>query len=345
MDITPKFTFSSLEDFLKSNLVLPIDGGLGTELENRGVDVGSTLWSSVVLITEPKSVEDLHYDYYKNGAKVAITCSYQSSAKLLVDFDPVAYATEELRSAHWDQCIKLAVAARGRYIAGLESETLIRPLISASIGPYGAALCDGSEFSGNYKLSLDEYVNFHLERVLKFLLAPEIEFLSVETIPTIGEVKALVHLLEDVLPKKFGILKRYMLSFSIRDAKHLADGTPISEVVDFLKTTAFKNKLLIAVGCNCLKLRFSTSFLKNLQPLVEPNFPLVIYPNSGEIYDGHTKKWHNDPECNDISFEWENLVEEWIKYGAQIIGGCCRVTVNDIKRISDTIAIHNNKIL
>lgn len=399
------YKYNSLNDFLfASDEILCLDGGLGTELEARGINVNSSLWSSVVLINNPQAIIDLHYDYFALGASVAITCSYQASADLLFDYGQkhdgyshthshgngngvcgsknlinrkAIYQTEEQRKEFFEQCVEVAKTSRDKIIRETEQRNqqlansnssldstsstsspplVIKPLISGSVGPYGAFLCDGSEFSGAYNKSIDFYKEFHRERVSFFLSHPDVDILNIETIPQFGEVKAIVSLIEDDLipqmqtesgsssnKKEF----KYMLSFSIRDPVHLADGTPISKVVEYLntKTNAFTNKHLVAIGGNCLKLRFSTDFLQNLQQFVPKGFPLVMYPNSGEIYDGVKKDWHVDPELkNDVKYEWENVVLEWIKYGARIVGGCCRVGTADIERISKTVQNYNDSI-
>lgn len=41
----------------------------------------------------------------------------------------------------------------------------MKPLVAGSVGPYGAFLADGSEFSGNYNLSQEDYIKFHRPRI------------------------------------------------------------------------------------------------------------------------------------------------------------------------------------
>ncbi|GMM32951.1 S-adenosylmethionine-homocysteine S-methyltransferase [Saccharomycopsis crataegensis] len=356
VDSTPaktEYQFESLDSLLKnSKKVITLDGGLGTELESRGLEMDSALWSSVVLVKQPQDVACLHRDYYESGANLGISCSYQASSKSLsiygnsikstYDGENI-YDTEAKRSKFYDKCMDALVKGRDEAVEGKKVNSLIKPLISGSIGPYGAALSDGSEFTGTYCESESFYKEFHSERLRYFTRHPEVDLLIIETIPVFGEIKAVVSLLEEDLVKE-GIAKPYLLSMSIRDSKTLADGTPIAEVVKYLseETSAFKSGLLLAIGGNCLKLRYSVDFLKNLQSVAPKGFPLSIYPNSGEIYDGISKGWSIDPELgDDVAYEWENIVKEWIKYGARFVGGCCRVGVADIARIHKTIVEYN----
>ena len=56
-----------------------LDGGLATELEARGHDLRDRLWSARLLMTDPEAIEDVHLAYFRAGASVAITASYQAT--------------------------------------------------------------------------------------------------------------------------------------------------------------------------------------------------------------------------------------------------------------------------
>ena len=56
-----------------------VDGGLATELEAQGFDLSDRLWSARLLVTEPAAIEAAHLAYYRAGAQVATTASYQAS--------------------------------------------------------------------------------------------------------------------------------------------------------------------------------------------------------------------------------------------------------------------------
>ncbi|MBX9929839.1 MAG: homocysteine S-methyltransferase family protein, partial [Gemmatimonadaceae bacterium] len=56
-----------------------LDGGVATELSRMGVDLSDTLWSARALIDAPDAIERVHAEYFRAGADVAITASYQAS--------------------------------------------------------------------------------------------------------------------------------------------------------------------------------------------------------------------------------------------------------------------------
>ena len=210
------------------------------------------------------------------------------------------------------------------------------PLIAGSCGPYGAALHDNSEYTGNYGkvISPSTLANWHRTR-MKALIESGVDLLALETIPCWEEGDALVDLL-----KEFPTTKAW-LSFSCRtDGKNLAEG-------DDFKTAAlrcYKNALpgqLIAVGVNCIVPKFVTPLIKGINDGTKEFVPLVVYANSGENYIPE-EGW----KMVEDSFPPENFVQEWLDLGVRYIGGCCRTQVSNIKRINAEIQtwLAKNKI-
>jgi homocysteine S-methyltransferase len=58
-----------------------------------------------------------------------------------------------------------------------------------------------------------------------------------------------------------------------------------------------------------------------------------VYPNSGEAYNADSKTWLglSDPEL------FVTMAKEWTKLGADIIGGCCRIGPDHIRRMSENL--------
>ena len=68
-----------LSPLLRRQRVLILDGGLATELEARGHDLGDDLWSARLLVDDPESIRRLHLDYLEAGADCIVSASYQAS--------------------------------------------------------------------------------------------------------------------------------------------------------------------------------------------------------------------------------------------------------------------------
>lgn len=290
-----------------------IDGALASELQRRGCDLNDSLWSAKVLIEQPDLIRQVHYDYFKAGADCATTASYQAS--------PLGFAKKGISLDESIKLIKksveLAQQAKEQYLTQIGKN---KPLfIAGSVGPYGAYLADGSEYTGNYQLSEEEFIEFHQIRI-QALIDAKADILACETLPNFAEIKALVKVL-----KQYPTMTAWF-SFTLKDANHLSDGTPLKEVIDYLNNV----DQVVSVGINCIALEEVTAALTVLQTLTRK--PLIVYPNSGDQYDPTTKQWHKNHQHN---CTFKNQLPTWLKLGAKLIGGCCQTTPKDIAEIAD----------
>ncbi|XP_042501095.1 homocysteine S-methyltransferase 1-like [Macadamia integrifolia] len=62
---------------------------------------------------------------------------------------------------------------------------------------------------------------------------------------------------------------------------------------------------------------------------------IVVYPNSGEVWDGRAKRWKPSECFDDDMFKLH--ATRWRDSGAKLIGGCCRTTPSTIKSISKVL--------
>ena len=191
-----------------------------------------------------------------------------------------------------------------------------RPLIAASVGPYGAALADGSEYRGGYALSDDELMSFHRPQ-LAALAEAGADLIACETVPSLQEALVLARLLEE-FPQCCA-----WISFSCRDGTHTSEGQPIEHCARALE--AFPQ--IVSIGVNCTRPDFIASLLRRMRDQTAK--PLLAYPNSGEAYDAASKTWHGDVAA--VPFAAQAL--DWYAAGARLIGGCCRTRPADIRAI------------
>ena len=129
-----------IENLLARKAHIVLDGALATELERRGADLNDPLWSARVLLETPELIRAVHLDYFRAGADVATTASYQATVP--------GYARRGLSRGQALDLIRLSVSlagsARDEYLAGQPHQEQRRLLIAGSVGPYGAYLADGS---------------------------------------------------------------------------------------------------------------------------------------------------------------------------------------------------------
>ena len=171
-----------------------LDGGMSNALEDLGHDLTDPLWTARVLRDAPEAVAEVHRRYYRAGARVATTASYQASVPGFVDqgLQPLESASLVLRSVALAREVRDELADDG-----------VERWVAASVGPYGAVLADGSEYRGRYGVSAARLRDFHGPR-LELLASAGPDLLAVETIPDLDEAEVLADLLYDVnLPTWF----------------------------------------------------------------------------------------------------------------------------------------------
>ena len=303
--------------FLAGGGVLVLDGGLATELERAGFDLDHPLWSAKVLQDAPGAIAAVHAAYLEAGADCLTTASYQATVQGLTREG----LTEAQARALIRRSVDLARDARDAFWADASRHAgRQRPLVAASVGPYGAYLADGSEYTGDYDLDEGGLVAFHRER-FHLLAESGADLVACETIPSGAEARAFATLLAEA-PST-----RAWLSFSCRDGRRLADGTPFVEVVRALTPLP----QVLALGVNCVPPHHVEGLLHAGAAVT--GLPLVAYPNSGEVYDASTRTWRGAPEASD----WTDLVRRWRQAGARLIGGCCRTGPKTIRTIRSAL--------
>jgi homocysteine S-methyltransferase len=291
-----------------------LDGALATELERRGADLVDPLWSAKYLLEQPDMIRAVHLDYFEAGADVATTATYQASFEGFrrrgIERDAAARLMRD--------AVALAAAARDEFWSDLANRgDRRRPLIAASVGPFGAVLADGSEYRGHYAATDQALATFHRPR-LEVLAEAGADLLAFETIPCLREARVLARLL-----KEFPAITGWM-SFSCRDGAHTSEGEEIAECAAALRDDA----QIAAVGVNCTRPEYVCDLLRRMREHTDK--PLLAYPNTGECYDASTKRWYGTHGA--APFREQALA--WYQAGARLIGGCCRTTPADIRAIS-----------
>jgi homocysteine S-methyltransferase len=304
-----------IQPFLEQQGALILDGGLATELEKRGCDLSDDLWSARLLRDNPSLIRQVHADYYWAGADCCTSASYQATITGFMGHGlSETEAIDLLRLS-----VQLVIEARDMFwkVAEVRGSRL-RPLVAASVGPYGAYLANGAEYTGDYDLDEDGLLEFHRQR-WHILAGSAADLLACETIPSFAEARALSRLLTET-PGCFA-----WFSFSCRDGRHISDGTPLTVCAEYLAQL----EQVAAVGINCTPPRFIPELIKEVTAVTSK--PVIVYPNSGEQYDPVEKRWLGES----VPAEFGTFSREWRKLGAAVIGGCCRTGPAHIRQIRD----------
>jgi len=296
-----------IQAFLDRQQFVVLDGGLATELEQRGADLDHFLWSARLLAEAPDLIRDVHYDYMRAGADVIATATYQAS---FGGFERAGF--DRMQAGRLMRLsVDLAAQARDRFWADPENrQDRLAPLVAASIGPYGACLHDGSEYHGNYGVGRQKLLDFHRPR-LDLLAETQADLFAFETIPSYEEADVLLELMGEY-PGRAA-----WLSFSCRDGQRVSHGELFADCA----ALADSSDQIIAVGINCTPPQHVSALLDTAGKV---RTPLVVYPNSGEHWIAGENRWAGQ-ECSGFP------VRDWYARGARVLGGCCRTGPADIK--------------
>lgn len=308
------------------------DGALGTQLEallpvDHPLSVkGLPLWSTKILLHDPDMITKIHKSYVDSGADMLVTATYQASASTLEKYEHMDLA--QCRNV-WQTAVDAAAKAaelspRRIYIAG-------------SIGPYGAYLANGAEYSGEYGTVLeDELVAYHEPMANFYNECTDCDIVAFETIPNFSEVKAVMKLAGK-------LEKPFYLSLSCKSASLLADGTPLETIVKYVlgSLDGFQTpENFYALGCNCVPFENVEAFVELVNRVCDseskPPVDLVVYPNLGFDNDMSDVSQY---AFKSSSLLWGLAVEKWASFdNVKVIGGCCSTgphEVAEIRRVVD----------
>lgn len=313
---------NKIEEILKKQEIVILDGGLATEIQDRGYDLNDELWSAKILFQDPDIIEQVHYEYFKAGADIGISASYQASVE---GFAKRGYGKEDA-----EKLVKLSVElvknARSRLWKELSEEEKAKrpyPVVAGSVGPYAAFFADGSEGRAyDEKVTREDFIRYHRPRI-KWLLEAGAEILSVETLPSLKEAQAVLEILKDY-PEVYA-----WFSFNAHTHSEISEGTPVIECARALEGY----RQVAAVGVNCVAPELVSDLLREITKATTK--PIVVYPNAGKAFDADTKEWLST--SSDLSrqpYTFGEGTKRWHEEGASVIGGCCKTNPENIKEIA-----------
>ena len=289
-----------------------LDGGLSNVLEGFGCDLNDDLWSARLLATNPELIVNAHLAFLEAGADIITSSSYQASEEA---FRAAGFSIAEAQALLL-KSVKLAQDARNIHYK--RHGKLRKIHLAASFGPYGAFLANGSEYTGNYDVDENKLTLFHKKKI-QLLEKSNVDFFAFETIPNLSEVKVLSEVLAHCS-------KPSWVSISCQNDQLLNDGNRIEDAALILKEASN----IFAIGVNCTAPQYMVNIIKTLKKNA-PNKKIIVYPNSGEVYQKDSRTWLGT--SNPVNFEI--MAKEWLENGAHIIGGCCRIGPEHIKRLSN----------
>lgn len=284
------------------------DGGMGSELRFRGVEVPShteSIWSALALIENTADVKEIHLDYINAGAQF-ITANNYTVTRPILERANMGDRLEELT------LLSLSIAKE----AIEESEKDV--LLAASLPPL--------ETSYRADLILDEIMMASQYDELAKILEGRCDIIICETMSHSTEAKIALSSIQNSNAEKW-------LSWTLHGNRcnTLPSGETIAEA--FKQTSDLSCDAYLV---NCCGANLVTESLKELKKLT--NKPFGGYANSEliELSVDNTKEisaennhWESAITIDEETYTSE--VSKWVDEGASIIAGCCRTRPSHIK--------------
>ncbi|MFF4651533.1 homocysteine S-methyltransferase [Streptomyces sp. NPDC001380] len=290
-----------------------LDGGLSNQLEAAGHDLSDALWSARLLADGPEALVEAHAAYFAAGADVATTASYQATFE--------GFARRGVGREAAAGLLRRSVELGREAAARARARGAVRPLwVAASVGPYGAMLADGSEYRGRYGLSVDELERFHRPRV-EALAEAGPDVLALETVPDADEGRALLRAVR-------GLGVPVWLSYTVEGGS-AGVRTRAGQSLEEAFGPAADAGEVVAVGVNCCAPQDADAAVAAAARITGK--PVVVYPNSGEVWDAAARAWRGRPAFG------PERVAAWAAAGARLVGGCCRVGPAGIAGVAEAL--------
>ena len=284
-----------------------LDGSLSYPLEKQGYNLNKKLWTGDALINDPNVIKKVHKDYLIAGVDFISTSTYQISYNVLEAMD---YSLNEIKDV-FKRSVNLVEQA-------IQETNIKRKIkIVGSYGPYGASLSNGSEYTGKYDTSDNIIIDYRIKN-MNIIKELDIDIILYETIPCLREIEILSKLVEEYK-------KEVWVSFTCNKDLEFRDGSSIIKACKILSSI----EVISTIGINCFSPLLAEKAIKKLKD--NSNKKILIYPNSGEIYNNKDKDWYGEKYFD------SSMIKKWLALAPDIIGGCCRVGFEDIKNMRKEI--------
>jgi len=289
------------------NKIKLLDGSMSFPLEQLGYNLKNKLWTGMALISDPDIIKNIHKDYINAGADYISTSTYQVSYDRLQN---MGYQSSEIKKV-FQKSIDLVKEA----IKESRSKKEIK--IVGSFGPFASYDPNASEYVGEYNSTDDEIKNFHLNNI-NIIEETDLDIILYETIPCLREIEILSKVLSQTN-------KEIWISITCNENIEFRDGSSFKEACKIISQI----EQITTMGINCFSPLLVEKALKELKKY--SNKKTLVYPNSGEKYNPKDKYWSGKNEFNNL------MIKNWLSLSPDIIGGCCRVGYNNIKKMREEI--------
>lgn len=276
---------------------LVLDGATGSELDRRGANTTLPLWSARALVEAPDVLLAVHTDYVRAGAEIITANTFRTHRRSLAKGGLGAQAGALTHTA-----VTIARRSGARFVAG--SLAPLEDCYSPELVPPQAEVeAEHAELAGH-------------------LAAAGVDLILVETMNTIREAAAATRAARATgLP--------VLTSFVCTSDGRLFSGETVTEAV---RAIAPLGGIGLLINCTPTptilepfrELRAALAKQTSHHPPI-----LGLYANIG--HTDTVKGWETTAEVTPL--EYARLAANWLKLGANLIGGCCGTTPGHIAAV------------
>lgn len=278
---------------------LLLDGAMGTELINRGVDLPLPIWSADANINNKETVHSIHMDYVQAGADILTTNTFRTTT---YTYRKAGYSTEKAKTRARDSLLAAVEVARSA---------------AGDIGKVAGSItsvedCYNPELFPGKGAAEDTY-----GEMLEWFTEGEVDLLLFETMGNREEIEIGLSLAGETSIETW-------ISLILKDGKHLLDGTPL---ISFLEMVESSHAACLLFNCN--QIETTEQALETIT--IKWNSDWGLYPNLG-ITDF-------DNDYFDIINEsiFIERFDRFLELKPSVIGACCGSTPEHIQLLKEMI--------
>ena len=304
-----------LERRLSMDEVIVLDGGVGTELQARGVAMDDAIWCGAANLRHPEAVQQMHEAYIQAGADVITTNTFACNRAALESCGLGEAVQQANRNA-----VLAAVRARDAV-----ADTSV--VIAGSISPLCSLTMRKTTIDATGEGSLDEDdlrpSPEHFREQASILAEAGVDLIALEMMNAPGYgVPAVEAALATGLPVWLGVSPRRLPDGSLGTVQDVPSDQPSFERL----ISILADKRLAAINIMHAKMSAVTDAIRILQGYFDGT--IGVYPESG---DWAPPNW----VFTDVSpAEYVAAAKLWVGRGARIVGGCCGIRPAHIRAVS-----------
>lgn len=317
--------------------ILVLDGAMGTMIQGLQFDEAAFRGerfkdfhrdvrgnNDLLILTQPKAIEDIHHAYLRAGADIVATNTFSSTSIAQADYDMADIAYEmNLQGA------KLACNAANRATA----EDGKPRFVAGALGPTNrtASISPDVANPGYRAVTFDDLRIAYSEQI-NGLLDGGADLLLVETIFDTLNAKAALYAIAEISEAR-GIYVPIMISGTITDKS----GRLLSGQLPEAFWYSVQHATPITIGFNCaLGAEDLRAHIADIGRVA--NALVCAYPNAG--LPNEFGQYDESPEY------MARLVGEFAQVGlVNVVGGCCGTTPDHIAAIAAAVAPHKPRVV